>query len=226
MRTLVARLGGSLRPRRPHAARLRTTATAAASSAPAASAPSNALLKAALTSGGLSLSGDAVAQLLAAHYAAPTPPTKKGKATPPPPSFDTSRAARMFGFGFLFYGPYQHWWYCALDGVLPGRSVGAFVGKVAANQLLLAPVVLAAVFSWTLTLTGRAADVPAKVQADLVPTMVNGWKFWVPVAAANFYAVPLESRVLFMSVAGVVWTAYLSHSSAAPVGSGGALGKA
>ena len=71
-------------------------------------------------------------------------------------------------------------------------------------------------FGWTLGLTGRAREVPAKIGADLVPTMVNGWKFWVPVAAANFYAVPLESRVLFMSAAGVVWTAYLSHSSAAP----------
>ena len=118
----------------------------------------------------------------------------------------------------------EHWWYRALDRALPGRSTPAFLGKVAANQMLLAPVVLAAVFAWNLGLTGRGREVGAKVRADLVPTMVNGWKFWVPVAAANFYAVPLESRVLFMGAAGVVWTAYLSHSSAAPTGSGGALG--
>jgi protein Mpv17 len=232
MRTLVARLGGGLPPRRPRATRRRTSTAASSSSSPSTSPLSNPLLNAALTSGGLSLAGDVVAQLLAAHYAPAPAPAKRGwfgksaPPPPPPPAFDAVRAARMFGFGFLFYGPYQHWWYRALDGVLPGRSTGAFLGKVAANQLLLAPVVLAAVFSWTLGLTGRARDVPAKIKADLVPTMVNGWKFWVPVAAANFYAVPLESRVLFMSAAGVVWTAYLSHSSAAPVGSGGALGKA
>lgn len=43
--------------------------------------------------------------------------------------------------------------------------------------------------------------------------MVNGWKFWVPAAAINFYAVPLPWQVLYMSTCGVLWTAYLSFAS-------------
>ena len=56
-----------------------------------------------------------------------------------PATFDATRAARMAGFGTLFYGPYQHFWYRALDAFFPGRSTGAFLAKVTLNQVALAP---------------------------------------------------------------------------------------
>jgi hypothetical protein len=40
-----------------------------------------------------------------------------------------------------------------------------------------------------------------------------GWKFWVPAASVNFYFVPLQQQVLYMSCCGVLWTAYLSYAS-------------
>ena len=43
---------------------------------------------------------------------------------------------------------------------------------------------------------------------------VAGWKFWVPAASVNFLVVPVQHQVLYMSACGVLWTAYLSHSSA------------
>ncbi len=147
-----------------------------------------------------------------------------------PATIDAARAARMAGFGTLFYGPYQHFWYRALDAYFPGRSTGAFLSKVTLNQVALAPVVLAAVFTWNLALTGRsAAAIGDKIKGDLWPTMVNGWKFWVPAASINFYAVPLQHQVLYMSACGLLWSAYLSHASvtsggglqAAPAGAGG-----
>ena len=50
-------------------------------------------------------------------------------------------------------------------------------------------------------------------ETDLATTAVNGWKFWVPASAVNFYAVPLQYQVLYMSCAGLVWSTYLSYSS-------------
>jgi len=127
----------------------------------------------------------------------------------------------MGAFGLLFYGPYQHFWYRALDARFPGRSTPAFLSKVTLNQVALAPVVLAAVFTWNLALTGAGPDrTVAKIRNDLWPTMVNGWKFWVPAASVNFYAVPLQSQVLYMSACGLLWSAYLSHAS---MTSGGGL---
>jgi hypothetical protein len=48
------------------------------------------------------------------------------------------------------------------------------LAQVAANQLLLAPVVLAVVFSWNLALTGQLEGLGAKLGRDLVPSMMNG----------------------------------------------------
>lgn len=46
--------------------------------------------------------------------------------------------------------------------------------QVSLNQLALAPVTLAAVFTWNLTLTGQTAALAGKIQRDLVPSMING----------------------------------------------------
>lgn len=46
--------------------------------------------------------------------------------------------------------------------------------QVTLNQLALAPVVLAAVFTWNLVLQRHQHEVPQKIKRDLVPTMVTG----------------------------------------------------
>lgn len=161
----------------------------------------NALLKSALISGSLSLIGDMVAQTLA------------NRSNPGTASYDAARAMRMGTFGLFFYGPYQHYWYRALDRSLPGRSVSSFLGKVALNQFCLAPVVIAAVFAWNLGLQGKLEQFTEKAKSDFIPTMITGWKFWVPAASINFTLVPLQQQVLYMSACGIVWTAILSSSS-------------
>jgi protein Mpv17 len=208
-----------------------SSSSSSSSSSPTSSSTlsSNPLLKAALTSGGLSLAGDLLAQGMTHKLKQNSKPVavkktggilgllntkKKEEETKPLPfSLDLPRAARMGLFGLLFYGPYQHWWYGLLDKSFPGRSTAAFASKVTLNQVALAPVVLAAVFAWNLVPLGRGREWPAKVKKDLFPTMVNGWKFWVPAASVNFWAIPLEGQVAYMSACGLLWTAYLSYSS-------------
>ena len=128
-------------------------------------------------------------------------------------SYDAARAFRMGTFGLFLYGPYQHYWYSALDRAMPARTLANFGVKVAMNQLLLAPLVVGGVFAWNLALQGRLGEWVPKVQADFLPTIVTGWKFWVPAATVNFVAVPLPQQVLYMSTCGLVWTAFLSYSS-------------
>ncbi|KAK9842253.1 hypothetical protein WJX81_002847 [Elliptochloris bilobata] len=147
----------------------------------------NPLVKAALTSCSMSVLGDCLAQVLNRR------PLKEGGAGAPG-GIDAARLARMGGFGLLFYGPYQFYWYRALDSFFPTKSVPHFLSKVFLNQTALAPVVLAVVFSWNLVLTGQASKITGKIRHDLVPTMINGWKFWVPASSLNFCAVPLRHQ--------------------------------
>lgn len=120
----------------------------------------------------------------------------------------------MGSFGLLFYGPYQFFWYRALDRAFPGRALVNFLAKVSLNQLGLAPVTISVVFAWNMALTGQLAKLRAKYEADFFPTMRNGWKFWIPAASINFFFMPLQFQVLYMSTCGMLWTAYLSYSSA------------
>ena len=67
--------------------------------------------------------------------------------------------------------------------------------QVALNQLCLAPLTISIAFGWTLALQQRLGELPSKLRADFVPTMLNGWKFWVPAATLNFTMVPLSYQV-------------------------------
>ena len=60
------------------------------------------------------------------------------KTSAAPQSFDAVRAARMGGYGFCFYGPYQHFWYGLLDKFFPTKSPSHFGTKVRAARALSA----------------------------------------------------------------------------------------
>eukprot|EP01025_Chloroclados_australasicus_P018044 TRINITY_DN19311_c0_g2_i1.p2 TRINITY_DN19311_c0_g2~~TRINITY_DN19311_c0_g2_i1.p2 ORF type:complete len:203 (+),score=16.22 TRINITY_DN19311_c0_g2_i1:83-691(+) len=154
----------------------------------------NGVLKAGVTSGSLSALGDCIAQVIQRQER----------------DYEWQRTLRMFGFGFLFYGPYQYWWYRALDMWFPTHTTSSFLAKVALNQTVLGPIVVGTIFIWTLSLTGKWSEIPQKLERDLAKTVMNGWKFWVPAACINFYVIPLTWRVFYMSWCGVVWAAYLS----------------
>lgn len=160
----------------------------------------NPLLKSALISGSLSLTGDLVAQLL----------QNMGKADA---GYDVSRASRMGSFGLFLYGPYQHYWYAALDKAFNAKTTKNFAMKVFLNQTCLAPIVISAVFAWTLALQNKIHEFPQKCKRDFTNTLMTGWKFWIPASSINFVFVPLQHQVLYMSCCGVVWTAFLSYSS-------------
>ncbi|CAI5461485.1 unnamed protein product [Closterium sp. Yama58-4] len=189
-------------------------------------------LKAAVTASGLALTGDTIAQLVERYrrrqakekeIEAASPCCRKrlrGVADKELWQHDFIRALRMASYGFLLYGPGSYVWYQYLDRMLPAPTLQNFVLKVAANQVVLGPCVLLVVFAWNMAWMGKAKDIPDKYRRDFFPSLVDGWKFWIPAASLNFAVVPLEARVAFMSVCAIFWNFYLSSSvgkeSAAP----------
>ena len=61
--------------------------------------------------------------------------------------------------------------------------------QVALNQLVLGPVVVSAVFTWSLGWSNRLAELPTKLRRDTLPTLRKGWAFWVPASSINFACV-------------------------------------
>ncbi|QDZ21669.1 peroxisomal membrane protein Pmp22 [Chloropicon primus] len=170
-----------------------------------------AVLSSAVTVGACSLLSDTIVQNMEL-YSARREAENSGKVDQK--SYDPLRALRMLGYGFLFYGPVQHWWYGVLDRRFNNRTyLPHVVSKVALNQLVLGPIIVLSVFTWNFVLQGKANELSVKVKRDFAPSLVNAWKMWIPVAFANFYLIPLKRQVLFMSGCSIVWTGYLSYAS-------------
>lgn len=82
--------------------------------------------------------------------------------------------------------------------------------RLAADQLLFAPLFVASFFSALLTLEGRPGDALAKVKADLPSAIKANWALWVPANFVNFRFVPPHLQVLFANAVALAWNTYLS----------------
>lgn len=125
---------------------------------------------------------------------------------------DWLRALRMTSYGFLLYGPGSYAWYQCLDHFLPKPTVQNVMLKVLLNQIVLGPCVIAVVFAWNNLWQRKLSELPGKYKRDAFPTLLYGFRFWIPVSVINFWMVPLQARVAFMSMGSIFWNFYLSSS--------------
>ncbi|RYR21478.1 hypothetical protein Ahy_B03g066780 [Arachis hypogaea] len=98
---------------------------------------------------------------------------------------DWLRALRMTSYGFLLYGPGSYAWYQWLDRLLPKPSIQNIVLKVLLNQIILGPCVIAVVFAWNNLWLGKVKELPQKYQRDALPTLLYGFRFWIPGGASS-----------------------------------------
>ncbi|KAL1815092.1 hypothetical protein DCAR_0519319 [Daucus carota subsp. sativus] len=122
------------------------------------------------------------------------------------------RSLRMASYGFLLYGPGSYAWYQYLEQVMPKQTVQNILIKVLLNQIVLGPCVIAVVFAWNNLWLGKLSELPNKYQKDALRTLLFGFRFWVPVSALNFWVVPLQARVAFMSMGSIFWNFWLSST--------------
>ncbi|XP_066306930.1 uncharacterized protein [Miscanthus floridulus] len=123
---------------------------------------------------------------------------------------DWIRALRMASYGFLLYGPGSYAWYQLLDRCMPKQTFVNLSAKVILNQIVLGPCVIAVIFAWNNLWLGKLSELPSKYQNDALPTLLYGFKFWIPVSIVNFGVIPLPARVAFMSSCSIFWNFYLS----------------
>ncbi|KAG9448191.1 hypothetical protein H6P81_014319 [Aristolochia fimbriata] len=171
-------------------------------------------LKPALTAASLALTGDTIAQIrerwkrLDKANVRDKDVMMKSLVS----EHDWLRAVRMASYGFLLYGPGSYAWYQYLDSSLPKPTFTNLSLKVLLNQIVLGPSVIAVVFAWNNLWQGKLEQLPAKYQNDALPTLLYGFRFWIPVSVLNFWVVPLQTRVAFMSTCSIFWNFYLSST--------------
>lgn len=116
----------------------------------------------------------------------------------------------MTSYGFLLYGPGSFAWYQLLDRTMPKQNFKNLVAKVVLNQIVLGPSVIAVVFAWNSLWLGKLSELPNKYKKDALPTLLAGFRFWIPVSILNFWVIPLQARVAFMSMGSIFWNFFLS----------------
>lgn len=78
--------------------------------------------------------------------------------------------------------------------------------KVAADQVLWAPIFTAMYFSYLGLAEGRSLDyIQAKIQNDTMAGVTASWKVWPIVHAVSFRFVPTELRILYINSIQVRW---------------------
>ena len=125
---------------------------------------------------------------------------------------DAQLIARMMLYGAAIEAPLQHAWHNTLEHALPGAHASAIVGKIALDQLAMAPVQLS-VFLTSLAILSMdttAADGARRVTRELTRVFKMHTCFWCVAHLVTFSIVPLEYRVLWGSCANIVYVALLS----------------
>lgn len=218
MEALGGGLGGFWNPNLPFRKRPKKRGSKSSDSAETTSRPGYRFpLKQAATAGSLALTGDTIAQLRD-RWTKRKPLDSDSNAFTKDALWtllsdhDWLRALRMTSYGFLFYGPGSYAWYQYLDHSLPRQTVQNLMLKILLNQIVLGPCVIAVVFAWNNLWQGKLSQLPDKYQKDALPTLLFGFRFWIPVSALNFGMVPLQSRVAFMSMGSIFWNFCLSST--------------
>lgn len=126
-------------------------------------------------------------------------------------AFDWARFARVTSFGFVLHGTTGHVWYGKLDQLLPGTEAWKVAVKVAADQVLWAPIFTAMYFSYLGLAEGRSMDyIKAKIQNDTMAGVTASWKVWPIVHAVSFRFVPTELRILYINSIQIFYNIFLS----------------
>lgn len=161
----------------------------------------------------LALTGDTIAQLRDLIIArGQVQSAVDGKEASFLSSYDWLRSLRMTSYGFLLYGPGSYAWYQFLDKCMPKQTFATLSKKVILNQIILGPCVIAVIFAWNNLWLGTLSQLPAKYKKDALPTLIYGFRFWIPVSILNFGVLPLSARVAFMSTCSIFWNFYLSST--------------
>lgn len=136
---------------------------------------------------------------------------------------DWKRTANMAAFGFCFQGPVGHVWYNMLDRtILPTNPASplAVVSKVAADQLLMAPIGMVCFYAWSTIFTHGLAALgtvwPRRVRETLPVATRAAWTFWPLAHTINFRFIPTEQRMLYINLVAIGWNAIFSYVSNRP----------
>ncbi|CAH0729920.1 unnamed protein product, partial [Brenthis ino] len=123
---------------------------------------------------------------------------------PEKPELDLASAGRIVTVGSCLYAPTLYYWYKFLDKKFVGTAVKSVAAKVAADQFIMSPVLLAG-FYILLGALERKQGVFEELKDKYWKTFMANQAFWIPGQTINFFFVPSNLRVVYVASLSFIW---------------------
>jgi hypothetical protein len=82
------------------------------------------------------------------------------------------------------------------------------------SNFFISPFTIALFFTTVTLLEGKTLqDASKKIEKDLPSTWVASLIYWPVIGFLNFRFVPVQNRVIFGSLAGIVWNIFMSNQA-------------
>ncbi|XP_038206418.1 mpv17-like protein [Zerene cesonia] len=124
--------------------------------------------------------------------------------SPEKPDYDLAAAGRIVATGSCLYPTTLYFWYRYLDRRFVGTSVKIVLTKVAADQFIMTPMLIAAFYT-LLGVLERKEDVFEELKHKYWKTFAANQAFWIPGQIINFAFVPSNLRVVYVASASFIW---------------------
>ena len=127
---------------------------------------------------------------------------------------DFTRTFGMMSIGFFIIGPTMRYWYIFLDSTIKGKRTIDAMKKVAMDQTIFAPCIIATFFTTTGLLFGKTqAEIESKFRNQYLKTLLTNYYIWPVIQTINFNFVPLQHRVFVVNFVAIFWNTYLSWAA-------------
>ncbi|CAK0744581.1 hypothetical protein CVIRNUC_001559 [Coccomyxa viridis] len=130
--------------------------------------------------------------------------------------FDGLRTLRFAIIGFTLHAPIADTWFTFLEhNVFPKTptSMTAVLSKMAADQLIMAPIFLIVFFFAVKTLEGLPHKLPEVLREQYLKTVLVGYLLWPLAHIINFKFIPTDLRILYVNCVQVGWNVVLCRMS-------------
>lgn len=160
-----------------------------------------------VTAGCIFAVSDYLAQRLEAGSSSAADNTKEKKRR-----LNLTRIATSAAVGLLYFGPAAHVWYGWIFRILPGTSLFSILQKAALGQMIFGPSFTCIFFATSLLQSGTFSlgNWVRKIRQDLPGAWLAGASFWPLIDLVSFSLIPQKWIPLFVNMASLVWTIYLS----------------
>ncbi|XP_001949558.1 mpv17-like protein [Acyrthosiphon pisum] len=127
-------------------------------------------------------------------------------------NIDLQRAAKFSVYGGLYVAPTLYAWMRFASYVWPSMTITSHITKAVVEQFSYGPFAMASFFFFmTLLDGGTIEDAKTEVQEKFVSTWKIAVMVWPVLQTINYCVIPSKNRLIFVSLAGFVWTTFLAY---------------